>query len=68
MEKINLKPCPFCGSGNIAVECFNLFGQKPSWSIWCRDCLIGTNIWSIRRTKEEAIKKWNTRSYEIEEE
>jgi len=51
-----LKPCPFCGSNNIqANETDDLF----DWVISCENC--GSGFIYIK-TKEEAIKAWNTRS------
>ena len=49
-----LKPCPFCGSTNIALR-FE--------SVVCREC--DGNIHSFNQ--EQAIKAWNTRPADSKE-
>ena len=61
MEKVELKPCPFCGSeaelitnrsGTNVVRCSNF------------NCWISTKIFGF---KETAINKWNTRAEQLKE-
>ena len=57
----DLKPCPFCGSGEIKIR--NIMN---GWVCGCgtTDC-IGQNF-HIRKyeTKEKAIEAWNRRANE----
>lgn len=49
MTEEKLKPCPFCGSDNIAVR----FG-----SVCCRECDANINSYD----EKNSIKSWNTRA------
>lgn len=58
MKMAKLKPCPFCGSKNIADH-----GKYNTW-INCIDCgaegpIRGVELW---KTKEDAIEAWNRRA------
>lgn len=57
-EHNSLKRCPFCGSKP------NLESYEVSYRIVCGKCGCTTD-WL--RTKEEAIRIWNTRYYEDKE-
>jgi Lar family restriction alleviation protein len=50
-----LKPCPFCGSGNVALDRFDRF------TVYCIRCGCKT-----RRhiTKDRALAAWNRRAGE----
>lgn len=51
--KIELLPCPFCGSDRVRVT-------KPTmWQAWCMDCKA---IGAASLTEQEAIEAWNTRT------
>lgn len=63
---VELKPCPFCGSTDIANVSSGGDGQSTYWhardrmfSVNCRDC--GVSIPS-RYRKEWAVQAWNTRT------
>ena len=49
---IELKPCPFCGSDNVAMRGSTIF------YIICMDCEASTNI---SYDRQEAADKWNRR-------
>lgn len=54
MNKIKLKPCPFCGGTNLyyAAGRFN--------AVECGDC--GGKVVGAYRTEKEAAEAWNTRA------
>lgn len=54
---IELKPCPFCGSDNVAMRGSTIF------YIICKDCEASTNI---SYDRQEAADKWNRRHNEQE--
>ena len=61
VEKIKLKPCPFCGG---EVE-FSDYGFED-WTVYCKSCGInmlapGSEEGYIA-TREEAAKAWNRRA------
>ena len=51
-----LLPCPFCGGDNLGFYHNHLF--RDGYEVRCYDCHFGLQE---SRTKEEAIKQWNTR-------
>ncbi len=53
---IDLKPCPFCGSGNLDLS--NLV-DEDDWFVSC--CQCGTQQ-IANHTKQEAINRWNSRA------
>ena len=55
MRKINLKPCPFCGSETMCVE------QIDNYILFCKKCTCSMELPS----KSELINRWNTRHYEM---
>ena len=57
MKKEELKPCPFCGSEELAIE-LNPIGN---WSVSCLEC-GATGRDEVKRGR--AIKVWNTRHNE----
>jgi len=56
-----LKPCPFCGK---RPKIGSLDGDEQNWAIWCPVCNISFETGINGNTKEELIKKWNTRKGE----
>ena len=56
MSEIKLLPCPFCGGDNLGFYHNHLF--RDGYEVRCYDCHFGLQE---SRTKEEAIKQWNTR-------
>ncbi len=50
------KPCPFCGSNNIASRCDNHSGDN----IFCQDCFAEGP--AIIFPEHDAIELWNNRS------
>ena len=66
-----LKPCPFCGSDNVFVQCmvYMLEGYKRHY-VECYDC--GADVGVIKNpngtfgafyeTKQQAIDAWNQRA------
>lgn len=53
MPKIDLLPCPFCGSDRVMVT------NPTMWQAWCKNCKA---IGATNLTKQEAIEAWNTRA------
>lgn len=61
-NKIELKPCPFCGSKNIKLL---EYGNWKNFYCECEDCRAIVPDPSITDyTEEEAIEAWNTRHIE----
>lgn len=80
MNKIDLKPCPFCGKENVYSELHTrlLLGGGKGYEIHtgCRECkyYLKTDylpkddfisIAEITEFTEQAAEKWNTRSDKI---
>ncbi len=61
MGKINLKPCPFCGSDDIT-----LWRNIPLQIVGgrCNNCGADSGGKSCGQTKQEAADAWNTRTPE----
>ena len=56
--RAELKPCPFCGSGNIIlVDSITNFYIPIHYAI-CRDCECRG---ASKKSKEQAIEAWNRR-------
>ncbi len=55
---MELKPCPFCGCSNAAVQQYQT-GRSTRYSVVCKDCWAMTNV---HDTKEDAIATWNRRA------
>lgn len=54
MAKIELKPCPFCGSTNIKI-------YSNGQAIYCEDCSAGVEEYGT--PPEKLIQDWNKRAY-----
>lgn len=71
VEKVALKPCPFCGSGPArspgrytqasfsGVEVIRDWREPPTYSVQCGTCGASG---SPERTEVEATAAWNTRA------
>ena len=59
---IELKPCPFCGGNDLAVE-----SATPDWSVACLNpaCPVKPDCW-IGFSRKQAVEGWNTRALEAE--
>ena len=51
-----IKPCPFCGSGNVYVE---QIGRGGYFNICCGSCLANVPLSGSRET---AVAAWNSRA------
>lgn len=60
MSKIELKPCPFCGSDDV----FCSQGQEGEHYVECCDC--GAKIETYKGV-EDAVKAWNRRAIDRDE-
>lgn len=64
-ERIELKPCPFCGGNAKLVDhtfwndTTKSFSYK-SYGVMCRHC--GVQGFQFYETEEEAINAWNRRA------
>lgn len=59
MRKEQLLPCPFCGNTRISISDTEGTNDRPYWMIMCAVC--GTEKDNNYKSREEAIKCWNTR-------
>ena len=59
-NKVEGKPCPFCGSEDLELD--NLV-DADDFYVSCRKCQVQQ---IANYTKEEAVRRWNTRSLETE--
>ncbi len=72
--KPELKPCPFCGSTLIALECYNISSdENPYWQICCDHCgamsgkryveyeYVDQAFESITNAIEKVVNDWNKR-------
>ena len=59
MGKIELKPCPFCGSTNVQLRPTD--SNYVYYHVQCNNCMAqgGARIW-----EEDAVAAWNQRAYE----
>ena len=68
MEKIKLKPCPFCGGEAeiLSVRDINMLCKDYDnyYTIRCRCCFNGTGYYADR---ERAAEAWNRRGGEQNE-
>lgn len=60
---MELKPCPFCGCGNVVLrDVSGMFGKSAYARTYhymqCRDCMSQTGY---HGTKPKTIEAWNTR-------
>ena len=66
MSDIKLKPCPFCGSNDIAVDTFKVKNDRWQSGVVCSSCLGGMDTLNTYLTPEEsttsAIEAWNRRA------
>jgi Lar family restriction alleviation protein len=53
-----LKPCPFCGSEDIEIDCAGYLDDSDHWVI-CQDCGAASGI---IKEASDAIEAWNTRA------
>ena len=58
MNKINLRPCPFCGSHRA-----RLYKAMGFWSVYCYKCLAATDDYN---TQAQAYNAWNARDGELD--
>lgn len=61
MDKIKLKPCPFCGGGHVKIEVYDPYdgyqGDLTMHRCLCMDCKAHIT----RKDVLEVIEAWNTR-------
>lgn len=65
-----LKPCPFCGYQPKLKDEDTLYPLTRNGDLWnavCAEPYGGCSAHILGRTKEEAIKAWNTRPPTTEE-
>lgn len=59
MEKIDLKPCPFCGPRNVEPDLYDT--EHGFWTVGCGGC--GTHS-GMSKNKQQVIDLWNRRPAE----
>lgn len=67
MDKIKLKPCPFCG-GEVTLR-ENSFtsreGERLFYSVRCLTCGARTDFFNgVAQSKKKTINAWNKRALE----
>lgn len=61
-EKIELKPCPFCGEKATTSEREEIKNMPHGWGwVGCRPCHVFINWSHGERGKKLAIEAWNRR-------
>jgi hypothetical protein len=55
-DGIELKPCPFCWSENVEMQCDE---SDDDWFVFCYGCKCGG---TICHTEQEAAAAWNRRA------
>lgn len=59
MPRPELKPCPFCGDGEIHTETEPNVSFGKLFAITCDRCKASTGYWS---SKKLAVAAWNRRA------
>lgn len=60
-SRINLLPCPFCGSEKINVgSTLDDDSEQEQWAVVCSDC--GSSCSCYCDSEQVAIREWNTRA------
>ena len=59
MEEVKLKPCPFCGSGDVEIITLQHPRYAESYAVECLDC--GVMTWPTISI-DAAAKVWNRRA------
>lgn len=57
-----LKPCPFCGKEAQLIQC-----DVCEWFVKCKYAYCGVEQGFLYKSKQAAIKSWNRRAYEQQE-
>ena len=57
MSNMNIKDCPFCGSG-LVKTIKGFMGKRAIFKVYCVSCQIRTDP---KETKKLAIETWNKR-------
>jgi len=69
MEKIKLKPCPFCGKHVEIYTVGNILTKSRSAVIKCKYCNVTCEVAAIKFTTDwcraKVIEKWNFRCVEV---
>ena len=63
-NKIELKPCPFCGGEAMVIDTGDYF-PVITYRVICKaSCIMQGGLY---KTKQEAIEAWNTRTDNAEQ-
>lgn len=58
LEKLDLKPCPFCGCEEVAVQRVVTKCGYPNYCVKCFDCKCSSGL---TNSKGRATSNWNQR-------
>lgn len=59
LQRVVIKPCPFCGSQESRYEFVGGINTVGIWKIACKSCMVSIQF---QDSKQQALDVWNTRA------